>query len=395
MHCSEVGSSFALQLLGVDITDIVLPKQDLISSKQIVALRRLDWIADKLQQRQQHLLQTVQGKTPSVSKRVQEAMLRQCQQQSPGVSWGRWDELLDLLSLYPYLTDREGKRLFEEIQVESIDEMFFEGRKHLIGPLNESAWCTSVIKLTEKLCHTASFCLWGSKRNEEKYVRLALQMASTTAGLMRQTQMNDLKPLSFVASQFNDKFVRITEAINSELPTRVIVARDNCQNDQLSTWEQRLRGCASALSESKVVNVDWYICRQVVVLVHGLVPSVIRNKRIYSLHALCDELNLPVDLAVFSLNEPLEQKRTCSERDETVSTAVIPQGTRLTEDVNELLFWGIIWRCLREEMGWRIERGIRPQHFHIFPPGVSRGRGFKPRIDYFNSIKQGKLPKFH
>ena len=36
--------------------------------------------------------------------------------------------------------------------------------------------------------------------------------------------------------------------------------------------------------------------------------------------------------------------------------------------------------------GWHVERGNRTGDWYLCPPGVMRGKGFKPRIDYFDSI---------
>merc|ERR1711935_202524 len=38
-----------------------------------------------------------------------------------------------------------------------------------------------------------------------------------------------------------------------------------------------------------------------------------------------------------------------------------------------------------KELGWNVDRGNRPNDWYLLPPGVSRGKGFKNRIDFFDS----------
>jgi len=52
--------------------------------------------------------------------------------------------------------------------------------------------------------------------------------------------------------------------------------------------------------------------------------------------------------------------------------------------IRRLLFWDILIKRL-EESGWNIERGARSNDWYLLPPGVSRGRGFKSRVDFFDS----------
>jgi hypothetical protein len=51
-------------------------------------------------------------------------------------------------------------------------------------------------------------------------------------------------------------------------------------------------------------------------------------------------------------------------------------------------FWTILWTHLKDKCGWNLEHGSRPGDFYACPPGIKRGQGFKPRIDFFDSVKQ-------
>lgn len=54
--------------------------------------------------------------------------------------------------------------------------------------------------------------------------------------------------------------------------------------------------------------------------------------------------------------------------------------------INKRLFDRVIWKTL-VELGWTLDVGNRPRDFYYLPPGVSRGRGFSNRKDFFDSVK--------
>ncbi|CAM9816305.1 unnamed protein product, partial [Choristocarpus tenellus] len=54
-------------------------------------------------------------------------------------------------------------------------------------------------------------------------------------------------------------------------------------------------------------------------------------------------------------------------------------------------FDDVIWPNLVANHGWMREQGHRPNDNYFLPPGVTRGRGSKCRIHYFDSSKQVML----
>ena len=58
-----------------------------------------------------------------------------------------------------------------------------------------------------------------------------------------------------------------------------------------------------------------------------------------------------------------------------------------TPGCSKKLFWDIVWQSLMD-LGWHLDHGNRPTDFYACPPGVSRGKGFTPRVDFFDSRLQ-------
>jgi hypothetical protein len=53
--------------------------------------------------------------------------------------------------------------------------------------------------------------------------------------------------------------------------------------------------------------------------------------------------------------------------------------------ISEIIWEGLVWKTLKEELKWTLDVGTRPRDFYYLPPGVSKGRGFSNRKDYWDS----------
>ena len=62
-------------------------------------------------------------------------------------------------------------------------------------------------------------------------------------------------------------------------------------------------------------------------------------------------------------------------------------GAKRTSTVSVDCFFEILWPKF-EQNGWRLEKGRRETDVYFFPKGVTRGKGVRCRVHFYDSIKQ-------
>jgi hypothetical protein len=158
------------------------------------------------------------------------------------------------------------------------------------------------------------------------------------------------------------------------------------------------RSVGAIIRHSFGVNETWYIIHQIIFVIDAFASKFLRDSK-YSLETICSHLGVDVGMARHAIergvriynespkvktetrrNKPPKRSRQKPKDKPAKQTPTGPPKRK----VNNILFWQIVWTCLKDELGWRLEHGNRPNDIYAFPPGVSRG-GFKNRVDFFDS----------
>jgi hypothetical protein len=158
------------------------------------------------------------------------------------------------------------------------------------------------------------------------------------------------------------------------------------------------------------VNETWYIIHQIIFVIDAFASKFLCESK-YSLETICLHLGVDVGMARHAIergvriySESLKVKaetrrnkaskgRRQKSKDKSSGSNKPAKRTSIgppksSKANNKSLFWQIVWSCLKDELGWTLEHGNRANDIYAFPPGVSRGRGFKNRVDFFDSSLQ-------
>ena len=122
----------------------------------------------------------------------------------------------------------------------------------------------------------------------------------------------------------------------------------------------------------------------------------------YSLEMLCSKVGVPVEHARQAIQRKIiEDEDFCKMKPPRRTSTRSKSGRKMLQKgkvhkvktigpprrkVTGHLFWEFIWTTLRDKLSWHRENGNRPNDFYLCPPGVTRGNGFKPRVDFFDSV---------
>lgn len=372
-----------------------------VTARQITAVRRLDWLVSFLENRNNHLKETI---APG---RHQAAyyMLNQSTDSLSRMRWGRWTELFAVLDSYPMMLDKSNKNLRMALDQEGVEETSFAVADKLPMPLHESRWCPLAIDLTYALCTVTARTLWQNLDRHtlaEIYVSLALRASAEIRNPL------DLSRLAFPVG-FSDPFVTSLESqpngpawIALERGAKVLVTTRNTGNvgGHAPNTTEILMGCQSPLNivpnQAENVQRIWYLARQVYVIIDSLaqlaLPAFSRDhlQRLLGIQTtvIQDVLikdSIETQNALRSQTTVRRHKQN-QNRDKVTTVKSQKKIGPQRERVNNILFWGIIWTCLTDKIGWRLEHGNRPNDFYFLPPGVARGKGFRNRVDFFDSV---------
>ena len=122
----------------------------------------------------------------------------------------------------------------------------------------------------------------------------------------------------------------------------------------------------------------------------------------YSLEKLCDEVGVNINDARNALDQGIlthykvpsfsprrkpknsESKRSKKKSGKKKTKTQTPQNSMKGKFATSL-FNKIILETLIKRMNWSVVYGNRPTDRYFLPPGVERGKGFKPRVDFFDA----------
>jgi hypothetical protein len=319
--------------------------------------------------------------------------------------WGRWTELLALLDKYPMMVDKANKNIRTALEEEGVEEVSFEVANNLPMPLHESRWCPLAIDLTYALCTVTARTLWQNldrRALAEIYFSLALRAANEIRHPL------DLSRLA-IPFTLSDPFVKSLEPeqygslwIGPDGVPKVLVTKVNSATTDAANL---LMGCQTPMNivayQPENIQRLWYLVRQVYVVVDCLaqvaLPSFSREhlQRLLGIETKVFQHVLEKDSVDTPKTLPPQPtvRKNKKNQDRDKVTTVKPQKKigPPRERVNNNLFWEIVWKCLSDKFGWRLEKGNRPCDFYALPPGVFRGGvGFRNRTDFFDSVPLSK-----
>lgn len=365
-------------------------------AQQIIALRRFEWIA-------KHFLRSLRKKKGSQDDcdSIRKSLLK--------LNWSEWNGLIVALSRLQDVEDANGKKLHAALEREIVDELSYDRTERIVtSPMQETHWCALAMSLTKDLCVATAKEIWQKNCDKKSLVEVYTQLARDAvrkilAGQGRET-------LTFVPSFKGDCTGVAEDEIRKVNAVRSITI-SNGQNtgevlsgltpsDTISTLEDVNKELvaiprAFALNSNVEVNSAWYICWQVLNLVDSFARKYLKRST-YSLAGLSGQIGINVETKMImeAALAKYVQKRAAKKRKASFSTPGKPKKKRKKNPASgssvarKAFFWNVIWKCLKDNCGWRLERGNRPGDFSAFPPGVTRKNGNKNRVHFFDSVKQ-------
>lgn len=373
-----------------------------LTARQINAIRRLDWIVLYLKDHSERLKEPA---TSGAEYSCADVILAQCNANISEICWGKWPDLFAILDECPTMTDTKGKKIRIELEKEAVEEICFKVSDRLVMPLDESRWCPVANELMYTLCNATARTLWQNldrKDLAQTFIRSAAEAAKEIRNPADSGRLA-FDPL------FDDHFVSRVEAdvkTKTKHRSKVVVTKAETQllnRDAATSLMGQTTSIDVSGSKLEMIQTTWYLARQVMFVVDALSGVALGGEPTYSREQLLEKLGIDSKVCEAALNaEILPPKRRKAPSSKATPKArregrVKADGSGLSkkqggppkEKVNNLLFWQIIWSTLKD-LGWNLEHGNRPNDFYACPPGVARGKGFRSRVDFFDSVLLGK-----
>jgi hypothetical protein len=376
------------------------------TAQQFVALRRLNWLSSLFQRRLEILKQAPQSDKPIVG----EGIFDQCSDSLSHLNYPCWGAVFDILARFPHLKDSKGVSIKNIFDKEVTEELCFDVKEKLVSPMDESLWCDTAIRLTKSLCDATAKVLWQrqSHRNPESDDLVHIYMNEALSAAQEVRNPCNLNRLSFDCGFQGE--CGLSKATLSELQrsdsgisrpgAKIVMSRiGQVSGEAALNTSGELAGMPRPITnfsnQAHKIQETWYLCWQVIYVVDAFASKFLKN---FSREKLCSSLGISVDTASYAIRkgikieekEPISSTRRKPNKNDKLKSkkTAAPQNKTRPQRANNALFWDIIWPCLKDELDWHLENGNRPGDFYACPPGVARGRGFKPRIDFFDSTTQ-------
>ncbi len=380
-----------------------------ITAIQITAIRRLDWLVTALEDRSNDL----QKKLAPSESQAAFYLLKQSHFFLSQMRWGRWTELFAFLEKYPTLLDKHKKNLSTALEQEGVEEICFEVSEKLAMPLDESRWCSVAIELTHALCTATAKAVWQNLDRRALAVNFVVAAAKAAQEIKNP---RDLSRLAFNL-RFQDPFVSCPESeiigaikIKTETVTKVVVTKNASWNvgDNQAEATDMLMGYKTAMdvaaNQMDMIQTTWYLARQVYFVVSVISQVALKDEPSFSPHHLLHILGIDTLVGQAAVKcdvvpqestlvapKPERIRKQIQRTQKKESCKALKKKAAPKERVNNNLFWQIVWSTLKDEHGWQLEHGNRPNDFYALPPGVARGKGFRNRVDFFDSVPLSKF----
>ena len=385
---------------------------------QLVALRRLTWLASIFKRR----LETLKM-TPTEPPEIGQGVFVQCATTISRLNRPSWGDVFDLLARKPGLVDKNGVEIKKKFDIEVTEEICYRVKMILVSPANECLWCDIAIGLTMRLCNAIANVLWRCPNPSTAELNSLIQTFMEEAKGAAQEVCNpyDLKRLSFCSC-----FRGICGLSNGELtelgkwnkkggkPERVVISSNGEADTSFKPPTSKVplgipKTMTSIVDQPQMLQKTWYLCWQVMYIVYAFSSKFLPN---FPLEVLCSSLGVPFETLSDVIQHGLKnvelsavpsrrrrkhgreggkqrsssvsktsKRKYCSEKSKRKDGPLGPK-------TNNFLFWNIIWPCLKDELNWSLIRGNRPKDFYALPPGVALGKGFRNRVDFFDSTRQ-------
>lgn len=385
-------------------------------AQQIIALRRLNWLKPFFLKK----ISSLEKRTFASSHAVKPS-LQQCAANAVKLDWPSWATLMDLLEKNPKLVDATGINLRSKFRAEVTEDICYGTSSSLICPCNETVWCDTASTLTHDLCFMIARDRWdhGNKTHPSD-----LREAITKRTMKAAEEINRVESpetLRFDTDIWKRYALNNRGSIAKEPrgTTCLLLLADDCNGP-----EKRLpvpyivQGNRSTISRGirNRIHKPWYLVRQILSLVDALSQQYLADDDLYSFDTLRESVGLTPDVTSFFFKRDIELGLDSSCFFGEDFESIYSMGNKLIDTVKErtvrqrpanknkkvpkkkgekkprmsstpvrkLLFWNVLIKGL-EELGWNIERGNRVGDWYLLPPGVQRGKGFKTRVDFFDS----------
>ena len=386
-------------------------------AQQIIALRRLNWLKPFFLKKIESLRKKVSSSadTNSPVTAFYTSMLQQCAVNAKCLDWASWPILMDMLEKHPNLTDGRGINVRTKFPEEVTEDICYGISSSLLCPCNESIWCGVACTLIHDLCYIIARDQWdNSKINQQTNLAESVIQKAVQAS----EAITDPKSFSILSFDTNiwKRYALCNRGGISKEPRGtkcVMILPDDCQGPQKRFPAPFILPGNSADQTHilKSIHKSWYLVRQILVVVDAFAKKYLVDDKSYSFEILREKLGVTLESTSLFLKEKVEldlesclfygkdfesiysrgnninpcKQRSSRKRSMTSAFKTKTKKPRtLSTPVKKLLFWDVLIKRL-QELGWNIERGNRPGDWYLLPPGVVRGRGFKPRVDFFDS----------
>jgi hypothetical protein len=382
--------------------------------QQIIALRRLNWLKPFFLKKIESLQKKVNNSKKIADTAAQIPILRQCAANTKSLDWASWPILMDLLDKYPNLVDGKGIDVRSKFREEVTEDICYGVSSYLFCPCNESIWCDVASTLTHDLCYIIAQDRWNySKIKHSTDLSEALvQKALEVSEAIRNPK--SINTLNFDAGIWKRYALNNRGGIAKEPrgTTCLMTLANDCQGPEKRLPAPFILRGKSAMDQTHIlknIHKPWYLVRQILFVVDTFAKRYLPDDKSYSFEILRQKLgvtseasslflkrDIELDLksslfygkefeSIYSTGNKLNPFDERSSRKRSMNTALKTKTKkpRITP-VRKLLFWDVLIKRLQES-GWNIERGGRPNDWYLLPPGVSRGKGSKSRVDFFDS----------
>ncbi len=396
-------------------------------AQQMIALRRLNWLKPFFQKKIESFEKRVSSSAKTADSVFEIAMLRHCAANANDLEWPSWPILMDLLEKHPNLVDGKGINVRSKFREEVTEDICYGVSSSFICPCNEAVWCDVASRLTRELCYMIARNHWDYSKPESSS-KLAEAMVQKTINAADEI----LNPTTIEVFKFDvdvwERYALNNRGSISKEPRGAKcfmgLANDCKGPEKRLPAPYILRGKLPVDQTNllKTIHKPWYLVRQILFVTDTFAKRYLAADTTYNFNNLREKLGVTpeassmffskgdIELDLHSklffgedfestysrgnkLNDPKERKERSS-RSKSASETREEKETKkqkkkkhriLRTPVRKLLFWDIVMKRLQEELGWNIEYGNRAHDWYLLPPGVRRGTGCKPRIDFFDS----------
>lgn len=391
-------------------------------AQQIIALRRLNWLYPFFQKKIQFFKNRAKNAVRHAAISFEIPMLEQCKSNANALQWKSWPILMDLLEEYPNLVDARGVNIRSRFREEVTEDICYSVSSSLFCPCNEAVWCDVASTLIHDLCFAIARDRWDYSMPKSSSIlsRAILQKTMKAAEIIRNPKTVEV--LEFDADVWK-RYALNNRADISKEPRKTkcfLKLASDCKGPEKRLPAPHiLRGKLPPNQTNilKTIHKPWYLTRQILFVADTFAQEYLSGDKTYSFDNLRQKLGLAtehwsmfskgiieLDLdsslffgsdfeSTYSKENKLKLSKEMKERSNRNKTANRVDEKKKEKKqkrkpsisaVRKLLFWDVLVKRLKE-LGWTIDWGNRPSDFYLLPPGVQRGKNFKPRVDFFDS----------